>query len=559
MTTLAAEERSAPLRAALPAQNSIVWPVAALVVVFALQLHLVFTRSINWDEFHYLALVHELARGELAHPLQSFHARLFAWLPLLELPCVDQVVRGRLVMWLCEIASCAAITVIARRFVTLDRALCCALAYASVIYVMQHGFAFRYDPLAAALCMVSLAILARSRLSLAALAAFAVLMGVAFLVTIKIVLLLPAFAGVTWLRWSDAGFGRATLLRLAAAPVLAALVAGLLYLWHIADIVEPASDSATLNRSSSAMFGFLLTGKLGYLAQAVLAGIPFFLTLALAIRAIARGERFSTAERVVLAGLAAPILWVLFYENTYPYFYTFMLAPVAVALAAGIGPIADRYGSAKFAVFCAAIASVTWAGDGPSRLDTQRDLQATISDMFAEPVNYFDFPDFLPDHRKANFFMTNWGMENYIQRSEPEFRDTMLETEVPLLLTIEEAANPTLFAVMHDLPQSRLFHPADIAALRETYRHVWGPAYLAGTVLEPGETRVWTVFVPGTYTVEGSLEIEGQSYRDGALVTLGRGSVVLIGDDIARSGLLWGDHIQIPAASAPARPYWTGF
>jgi len=149
-------------------------------------------------------------------------------------------------------------------------------------------------------------------------------------------------------------------------------------------------------------------------------------------------------------------------------------------------------------------------------------------------------------------------MQNYIQRGEPVFRDTLLETQVPLLLTVEEAVNPTLYAVMHDLPQSRLFHPDDIAALRATYRQVWGPAWIAGTTLEAGELRNWAVFVPGTYTVEGSLTIGDQSYGDGDLLTLNRGDVMLAGG-AEPSGLLWGDHIEAPAAPAPARPYWTGF
>ena len=559
MSTLAADARRAPWLAALPAQNSIVWPITALVLVFGLQLHLVFARSINWDEFHYLALVHELAGGELDHPLQSFHTRLFAWLPMLDLPGVDQVVRGRVVMWLCEIASCASIALIARRFVTLDRALCCALAYASVIYVMQHGFAFRYDPLAAGLCMASLAILTRSRFSLWAIAGFALLMGVAFMVTIKIVLLLPAFAGIAWLRWSDSEFSRGRLAQLVAAPALAALVAGLLYVWHVSGLAQAGDAEAILNRSGNAMFGFLLTDKLGYFAQAALGGIPFFAALAFTLLAVARGGRFSSAERIALAGLSAPIFWVLFYVNTYPYFYAFMLAPVAASLAGGIGPIADRYGTAMYVSLCAAIACVAWVADGPSRLDTQRSVQSGVSEMFAEPVNYFDFPAFLPDHRKTNFFMTNWNVVDYARRGEPVFRDTLLETPVPLLLTVEEEANPTLFAVMNDLPESRLFHPADIAALRETYRHVWGPAWVAGVSLEVRQELVWNVFVPGTYTVEGSLIVDGQPYDDGALVTLSRGEVTLVGAEEAPSGLLWGENIEAPARSAPARPYWTGF
>jgi len=232
---------------------------------------------------------------------------------------------------------------------------------------------------------------------------------------------------------------------------------------------------------------------------------------------------------------------------------------LAAALAAGIGPITDRFGTAMFAFLCAATALVTWAADGPSRLDTQRQLQAGIGEMFAEPVNYFDFPAFLPSHHKANTFLTNWGVQNYIENGEPQLTQILAQKPVPLLLTVEETANPTLYAVMHDMPQGSIFHPADIAALRESYRHVWGPAWVAGTTLNAGQERVWSVFVPGTYTVEGSLVIDGESYDDGALVTLDRGNSTLENDADAPAGLLWGDNLTAPTVPAPTRPYWTGF
>lgn len=559
MTALTAGRRPAAWPKALPLQSASFWPSMALVLVMGLQLHLVFTRSINWDEFHFLALVYDQARGELAIPLQSFHTRLFAWLPGLDLPGVDQIVRGRIVMWLCEIASCASIALIARRFVKLDKALCCALAYASAVYVMQHGFAFRYDPLAAALSMTSLAILTCSRLKPLALIAFAVLMGTAFMVTIKIVLLVLAFAGIAYLRWSEAAFSLERLLRLTSAPLLAAAAAGLLYWWHGASLEVERGAGAILDRSGNAMFGFFLTEKLGYYGQAMLGALPMLGALCVLAYRLTRTESFSTAERLALFGLAVPVFWPLFYANTYPYFYAFMLAPVAAGIAGGIGPIVDRYGSGKFAILCAALAATAWISDGPSRLDTQRSIQTGVSEMFDEPVNYFDFPAFLPDHRKANFFMTNWNFVDYANANEPAIRNTLQDVTVPLLLTVEEEANPTLYAVMMGLPQSRMFPAEDVRVLRETYRHVWGPAWVAGTSLSIGEERSWSVHVPGTYTVEGTLSVNGQNFADGALITLDRGTVMLQGDTNQASGLLWGDHIEAPSMPPPHRPYWTGF
>ena len=83
----AASEMTATRRAAI-------WPVAAgIAILLALQFQLVLTRSINWDEFHFLKLVFDFDRGELSLALQTLHVRMFAWIPALDLPGVDQIIR----------------------------------------------------------------------------------------------------------------------------------------------------------------------------------------------------------------------------------------------------------------------------------------------------------------------------------------------------------------------------------------------------------------------------------------------------------------------------------
>ena len=65
----------------LPATNSAVWPLLAIGLLLTMQLSMVFTRAVNWDEFWFYYHVADFARGTLAQPLQSLHVRLFAWLP----------------------------------------------------------------------------------------------------------------------------------------------------------------------------------------------------------------------------------------------------------------------------------------------------------------------------------------------------------------------------------------------------------------------------------------------------------------------------------------------
>lgn len=534
-------------------------PAAALLLVLALQLHLVFTRSINWDEFYFLSQVHSFARGELTIPLQTFHVRLFAWLPELGTTGVDQILVGRAFMFLAELATCGSIIIVARRFATLPVSLICALAYLSVGYVFQHGWAFRTDPLAIALSMAALAIMARGKFGWLATLVFALLVGTAIMVTIKVVLLAPAFAGIAWLRWSEDGFSARRAAKILALPFAAAAMAGALFAWHSAGIAQPSAAAKIIGHSGDAMFFIGIPVNWPFIFFAVLKGLPFFIALAFLLRKLTRKDGSSIDERVALGGLALTFACVLFYNNTYPYFFAFVLAPVAAALACAIPMVVERYGLGKTVLLFTVNAMLVWAVDGESRLLEQRQIQAAASEMFPEPVNYFDFPGFLPEHRKANFFMTVWGFRKYHAQGTPSFAEIMDRETVPLLLAVEPGGNATLLSAMEGGPREKIFSSEDIQALRSSYRQVWGPIYVAGTTLEPGEERSWNVMVPGTYTVEGSLMVNGRTYQSGSLIELQRGKFALRASQEANAGLLWGEHLPIPAAPVPDRPYWTGF
>lgn len=555
-----ATKRTQPSRHPLHRSNGeVLFPAIALALVLALHLHLVFTRSINWDEFYFLSQVHSFARGELNMPLQTFHVRLFAWLPALGLPGVDQIVAGRIFMFAAELVTCGSIVLIARRFASLASALICALAYLSVGYVLQHGWAFRTDPMAIALSMAALTIMARGKFGWLSTLGFAFLVGTAMMVTIKVVLLAPAFAGIAWLRWSEDGFSARRAAGILAGPAVAGVVTGALFAWHSAGIAPPSAAADMIGHSGGAMFFLGIPVNWPFILIAALTGIPFFIALGFLARRLAQHDLASNPERVALAGLALTFACVLFYNNTYPYFFAFVLAPVAAALAGAIPVIVERYGLGKTVLLFTVNAMLVWAVDGESRLSEQRRIQIAASEIFPEPVNYFDFPGFLPEHRKANFFMTVWGFKRYHAQGAPALAETMAQETVPLLLTVEPEYNATLLGVMDDSPRKRIFASQDILALQSTYRKVWGPIHVAGISLDAGEERSWNVMVPGTYTVEGTLTVNDQLYLNDELITLPRGEVRLRAETDANAGLLWGKHLTVPSAPVPERPYWTDF
>ncbi|MXO49418.1 hypothetical protein GRI69_14270 [Erythrobacter vulgaris] len=532
-------------------------PLACLVLLLSLHFSLALTRTINWDEFHFLSRVHDFARGELSLPLQTLHVRLFHWLTNLDLLGVDQILRARLVMFACLLGTTGAIYLTARRFAEAPAAWLCALAYLACGYVLQHGTSFRFDPIVAFLNMSALAILARSSLRWFWLLGTALLLAMAALVSIKMVLYLPAFAGIAWLRWADRGYSASPALRIAGALLLTVLFAGVLFVLHRSGLAEPEPAERIVSRAGGAMFG--ISPFIHFTTRGALFALPTFALILFSISALSRQFHRERAEVLALAGLMLPIVALVFYRNLFPYFHAFILPPVCVATVAAIKLASERYGAAPIAVIFALWGCLIWQGEEQYYVDRQRQLQAAVNTMFPEPVHYFDFPGFLPDHKKANFFMSSWGVFDYRRGVFPSFEEVMDLKPVPLVAALEPQWNPTMSGTLYDNSATNSMLKDDVAAIRDTYRPVWGPFWVAGVELEHGEARQWRVRVPGLYTVQGDMTVNGMVYSDGDTLTLDRGVADLVNRDKDSVGLLFGDNLKLPDEPPPPRPYWTDF
>ena len=120
--------------------------VAVLCLAVAVRLFVVTHFSINSDEFHYLAHVHDHQRGELAVKLQSFHVHFFGWLTRLSLDEAGQIVAARWVMLGLHLVTAGLLYRLARRVVEASAARFAAAAYLSVSFVIWTGASFRSSP-----------------------------------------------------------------------------------------------------------------------------------------------------------------------------------------------------------------------------------------------------------------------------------------------------------------------------------------------------------------------------------------------------------------------------
>lgn len=535
-------------------RNAIIWPIAALIVVLVLQSTLALHRAINWDEFWHYSQIHLLANGTLTRPLQSLYTRAFEWVIHLPGTGVDHIILIRHFMFLCELVTLAAITGMALRFTNLTIALLCALSYISNGYVFQHGTSFRFDPPAAALLMSALWILLCSRLDTKAIIATGLLAGLAVMITIKAVLYAPAFAGIIWLRWNENGRTREYLMRVAATGLATIIAFAGIYLLHSIGLSAEAGDAArkTIVRSAGKMF------SLGYqpywphaLKGAILAPIVTIL-IAIVPFALLRSSR-PAAERLALVGLFLPITTLLFYHNTAPYYYAFMLPPVVVACSIALPALTNRYGAAGVSFLFLFCASMVLALEPENPVQKQRQLLRAADKMFPSPVAYFDSCAMLGSFPKANAFMTPWGTEMYKAGGSPSMVETMKMKPVPLVVDNDYMFHNALNS-KDAVPQ---FLPDDLAAMRSTYIHFWGPFWIAGENIPSSSiNHMFELLVPGPYTVHGgAVTIDGTALRSGDTIELRRGKHLASGIGDTEARIIWGKGIQVPKEMPPEKVF----
>lgn len=534
------------------------WVLGALVLTLILQLPLVVLRAINWDEFFHYSQVVKLANGTLSLPLQTLYTQAFVWVTALPGAGVDHVILIRLFMLGCELVTLACIAGLAGRFTDRTTGLLCALAYLSASFIFRHGTSFRFDPPAAALLMGSAWIFARAHMAPMRLALAAILAGISTVLTIKTVLYAPVFAGIAWLVWTERGHRREDLFKLAALAVGVVVCAGLVYLLHAASLAQGSAHEAESLVSNAGSSMFTLSDPFGYRRFIVwfaisspLLAIPAFL----APFAIWWSER-PTARKIALTGFWLPLTTLFFYQNTAPYYYVFMMPPVAVAASPVLALLVRRYGAPLMAGAMLACAAFVLATEPESTLARQRQIQKEAMRLFPDGVAYFDSCAMLGAFPKENIFMTPWGIAKYLNGHPETMVEAMERGPVPLFVTndaaLEEAVT-TQGKVAALLPQ-------DLAAIRESYIHFWGPFWLAGRDVAAGAgPQDWHVHVPGTYTVRGgALRLDGRELARDDVVRLTRG-VHRLASDTPGVRLVWGDRLDVPASPPPSKPYFMPF
>jgi hypothetical protein len=298
--------------------------------------------------------------------------------------------------------------------------------------------------------------------------------------------------------------------------------------------------------------------------------------LGVLVHRIRMSEGADRVRWLEIAALALPVASLAFYRNSFTYFYQFILASGSVLVALtwqALSHAAAFRPEQTWPVVLKAIAllwcfvSLLFNGiylPTTLPLEPQREILAVVHRVFPTPVRYLDAVSMVASFPQVGFFMSSWGMEAYVDRGAPVFKDAIEHRQPPLLL-----ANHPLLDLEHVMYPALQYRQrllvADLEALGQAYIHHWGPIYVAGKRIGMGEGEGPDAFdlpIAGRYTLEGvrPIRIDSRLTRPGQTVDLARGAHIADGLGKADTVTLrWADALFRPDGPPPQQVFYLGF
>lgn len=504
--------------------------IGSLLLLAAARLDLVIRFEANWDEFLNLAMVHNYARGELREVLQTAFIHLFFWVPAVAVNEVDQVIAARLLVLVFAAITSLAIYKISRHFMDISAALFAVLSFNGFSFVMRSGNAVRTDPLAACCMMVAIWLAITRDFTAKRAVAIGAMVGLAGALTIKSFFYIPTIGAILLLHiWYGADRKRRTgFVALAGLTALASFLA--IVALHGSTFPSTASASAFVARTSGAT---ILSGDysivLKSISQALIDNLVFWVLLLTGI-VCASGMLRSPQHRrdgLALLSLALTLASPLFYRDVYPYYYPFMLAPVAVVAGFGFACLADLrrgiYAWSAITLIVVAASATYWRSRLQDNSEQHRVL-SMIHLIFPRPVPYIDHTSMVASYPKQGFFMSRWGVTDYRQANSPAMAGIIAREEPRFLLATRDLLDvESLDPLTSERRRYGLF-AADVRALKANYIRYWGPLYLPGFRFE-GETAK-QVEIPGNYMLISATPVivDGRTIRPGDVAPLTKGN-----------------------------------
>jgi hypothetical protein len=485
-----------------------------------------------------------------------------------------QIIVARCVMFSLLIATTVLIWALARRWAGAQAAVLAPLCYLATTAVSKHGSSFRVDSIVAPLALAVLVLMTERSGGRRAMLAAAACFGISVAMTLKALLLVPVLIALAWLHESQpqedwARRFRRAIRRLLEFSLAAACVGGAILAIHwlvLTQAVEqqPGEYAAAVMRKS------LL--EVEFIPQRATFEALFRQNLLSWLLVIGGAAAALLRRRYVPLAFALSLSPILFYRNSFSYYYLVMLAPACVLAAVAAdqlrSSLGDLFGRATAGRILLVMASVLVLQSAIHLFALREDAQAPqravilgVHHVFPSPVPYVDHSGMVASFRKVNFFMSTWGIQAYRARGKSFMREAIDRHRPPLLLANRAILDP-------DSETFRALLPEDRRLIETSYVRYWGPIWIAGTeAILPAEGVV-TIRVPfpGRYRLEANqaVVIDGTVYRDRQEIDLTRavGEILVHPSQSlsaqAKVRLVWADSRSPPSWPPPPMPLYTG-
>ena len=530
--------------------------VGVIFLVILCQSWLIFEKAINWDEFLHFGQIYELANGRLGSSIQTLPTRLFGWATLVSQDVITQIQAIRLVMLACAVLTAASIIVLARHLVSLEIALLCGLAYLTAGFVFTNAFTFRTDPVIAAALMTALCVFAFGPLTWMRAVLTGILIGLAGALSIKSIFYLPCFAALAWLYWHGTDVQKRRVFLLFCAVLVASLISFLLAIGlHGAGLPASEPQAGNLGRTVGNFLRFFEFEQIRYvIAETMLA--PLVTISLLILPFVARDLPRQT--KILLFGLCGPLLCLLFYRNTFPYFFTFILPPVCVAIAPALARLVGRYGYIPVVVFALAAPVFLLIKEPYGTLDRQRATIEEVERLFPEPTPYLSYSSYIPHYpRQFPSLISGVGLRRYWTERNGQIARDVEAGRIAFVIATGDA----LDAVYKNKGPAAILPERDVIALRSSFLQYNDTIYILGRKICPQDAgQTVEIFRSGTYSLDG-----GNLWIDGRLLASGKSMLLDAGPhrmelDKRVCVKLWGlDHVPKLPENFPSGPIAGGF
>jgi len=543
--------------------NAVFFLTLSLIVCMALRLLLTFVYEINWDEFLNLGMVYSFERGDLNESPVTGFVHGFRWLKYVSYNEVDQVIAARLVMFVLASLTLIFIVATARRFMPLYAALFAGLCFAVYTYTVRQGTSFRADTMAAGVLMPAVWIVATRPYKWQWAVLAGGLIGLSGMLTIKAIFYTPIIAALLMLNLAVPG-PKAAAFRHGLIVAFTGLASFcLIFAAHWITLSDPVSIFAFLERVTGATLGFEGNHVLPrYFVPGLVDNPVFWISLILGLMTIgwriAKARERIDAMKLLCFGFTLTTL--LFYSESYPYYYPFILPPVAVLCGVGLAALNAKTG--KRLALIGATAVVLKFGFNYSDVlrqhnRAQHQVVDVVHQMFPEPVAYIDRTSMVSSFPKKGFFLSVWGMLDYYNAGQPVIAEAIREDQPKFVLANRFMLEFENLVPERAGPEHYGFFLPDIVALRETYIPRWGKIYVAGKelLIDPGEVQRFEVQIEGPYTIEASapVTLNGEAFKPGSHVNLSAGEHSLTADVAGNVTLRWGVDLYRPDFDPPGR------